>query len=101
MYPTCDGHTVLPSALNPQSAQFTEEVACDSTLDLPGTGKAPCAPNDHYPRRTQVVMHPLPNGLPSMAHPCAGVPRNPWCRHRRHHRRKHHGHKHHRHKHHR
>src|SRR5947209_198588 len=40
-YPKCVGHTVPPSDLNPQSAQFTDEVACDSNLDLPLAGKAP------------------------------------------------------------
>jgi hypothetical protein len=80
-YPTCNGQTVPPSDTNPQSAQFTEEVACDSNLYLPLAGKAPCLPTDHYPRRTQVVMHSLPPAaqLPSMPNPCAGVPHNPWC----------------------
>jgi hypothetical protein len=80
-YPTCNGQTVPPSVTNPQSAQFTEEVACDSTLVISGTTKAPCAPGDNYPRRTKVVMHPLPPArrLQSMPNPCAGVPRNPWC----------------------
>src|SRR5437588_5774175 len=81
MYPVCDGHTVPPSDLNPQSAQFTEEVACDSTLYFPLVGKVPCLPTDHYPRRTKTVMHPLPPAreLRTMPHPCAGVPANPWC----------------------
>jgi hypothetical protein len=78
-YPSCDGHTVPPSVLGPQTALFTEEVACDSTLYLPLAGKAPCLPTDSYPRRTQAVMHPLPRGLPTMPKPCAGVPANPWC----------------------
>jgi hypothetical protein len=78
-YPTCNGSTVAPSDTNPQSAVFTEEVACDSTLYLPLAGKAPCSPTDNYPRRTTVVMHPLPKNLPSMPNPCSGVPVNPWC----------------------
>ncbi len=101
-YPTCNGQTVPPSDTNPQSLQFLSEVGCDSTLYLPLAGKVPCAPNDHYPRRTQTVIHPLPAGLQSMPNPCAGVPHNPWCpahkakkhkkhnrRHRHHHRRRH------------
>ncbi|HEY2167786.1 MAG TPA: hypothetical protein VGH01_11510 [Jatrophihabitantaceae bacterium] len=32
----------------------------------------------NYPRRTTVVMHPLPNQN-TMPNPCAGVPQNPWC----------------------
>jgi hypothetical protein len=87
-YPSCNGSTV---ATDPGSAVFTEEVACDSTLYLPLAGKAPCLPTDHYPRRTTVVMHPLPANLQTMPHPCASVPANPWCaakkhkkRHRKH-----------------
>ncbi len=80
-YPTCDGSTVPPSTLHPDSAVFTEEVACDSNLYLPLAGKSPCLPTDQYPRETQVVMHPLPaaSDLPTMPNPCAGVPANPWC----------------------
>jgi hypothetical protein len=81
MYPKCNGKTVPPTLAQPGGAMFTEEVACDATLPLPGVGKSPCAPGDHYPRRTKVVMHPLPprRSLPTMPHPCRGVPRNPWC----------------------
>jgi len=90
LYPTCTGQTVLPSDLNPQSLQFTAEVACDSQASVPPLGAVPCAPTDHYPRRTAVVMHPLPRNLATMPNPCAGVPSNPWCtshaakRHKRH-----------------
>jgi hypothetical protein len=87
-YPSCNGQTTLPSVLNPQSATFLEEVACDSTLYLPIAGKAPCAPSDNYPRRTSVVMHPLPANLATMSHPCRGVPANPWCPAPRHHKRR-------------
>jgi hypothetical protein len=81
MYPSCNGQTVPPSDTNPQSAVFTEEVACDATFLLPLVGKAPCLPTDHYPRQTHVTMHPLPPAreLPTMPNPCAGVPANPWC----------------------
>jgi hypothetical protein len=79
LYPTCNGQEVPPSVLDPQSAEFTDEVACDSTLYAPLVGKAPCSPTDHYPRRTHVVMHALPKHLKSMPHPCRGIPRNPWC----------------------
>ena len=82
MYPKCDGSTVPPTAsTSPQSDVFTEEVACDSTLNVSGTGKAPCAPTDSYPRRQRVIMHPLPpaSKLETMRNPCLGVPANPWC----------------------
>jgi hypothetical protein len=84
-YPRCTGKTVPPFVSNPQSAQFTEEVACDSTLALPGAGKAPCLPTDHYPRvnfkRIHNGLHRLPSRskLPTMPNPCHGVPHNPWC----------------------
>ena len=55
-----------------------------------GTGKSAAIirqsystpPTDHYPRRTKVIMHALPaaSKLPTMPHPCQGVPANPWCR---------------------
>jgi hypothetical protein len=55
---------------------FTNQVLCDSQI-VSGT---PCV-GASYPRRTQVVMHPLPPAaeLPTMPNPCAGVPANPWC----------------------
>ena len=81
MYPDCNGQSVPPSDSNPQSAQFTEEVACDSNLALPGAGKAPCLPGDNYPRATNIVIAPLPpaRALTTMPNPCSGVPANPWC----------------------
>jgi hypothetical protein len=73
---TCGG-TVPPDA-NPQ---FSAEVLCDSQAISVGPvpGSSTCLPTDHYPRRTNVVMHPLPAGLVTMPNPCAGVPNNPWC----------------------
>jgi hypothetical protein len=81
MYPSCNGQTVPPSDSNLQSAQFTEEVACDSQIYLALSLQPPCLPMDSYPRRQNVVMHPLPpaSELPTLAKPCAGVPANPWC----------------------
>ena len=73
--PTCNGNAVLPT-LNPV---FLAQVACDSQLAILPTGGAPCLPGDHYPRRTKVVMHPLPSGLPTMPDPCSGISANPWC----------------------
>jgi hypothetical protein len=91
MYPSCNGQTVAPSDSNPQSAQFTEEVACDSQIYLALSVQPPCLPTDSYPRRTQVVMPALPpaSQLPTMANPCAGVPANPWCPARKQRRHKH------------
>jgi hypothetical protein len=69
LHPSCDGS---PAAAD--SGPFLGEVYCDSQLDL-----ALCLPTDRYPRRTRATLHPLPKGLPTMPHPCAGVPSNPWC----------------------
>ncbi len=70
LHPTCDG-SLAPAQLGP----FLGEVYCDSQLDT-----SLCLPTDHYPRRTRVVMHPLPKHLATMPNPCNGVPSNPWCR---------------------
>jgi hypothetical protein len=77
LYPRCTGQTVPPD-LNPP---FIDEVACDSQSAAlgPVSSGAACLPGANYPRRTQVVMHPLPPNLASMPNPCAGVPANPWC----------------------
>jgi hypothetical protein len=71
-YPACNGSTVAPNINVP----FLNEVLCDSQVMLTGFG---CQPGDNYPRRTHVIMHPLPKGLKTMPNPCAGVPANPWC----------------------
>jgi hypothetical protein len=68
--PRCDGHKTAPD-LNPA---FTNQILCDTRLVA-----TPCPPGSHYPRRTRVIMHPLPRHLATMPNPCVGVPRNPWC----------------------
>jgi hypothetical protein len=57
---------------------FFTQVGCDSQVSVAGL-PFPCLPGTQYPRRTQIVMHPLPPGLPTMPNPCAGTPANPWC----------------------
>jgi hypothetical protein len=65
----CGGTT---TAANTGGVLF-EQVLCD-------TGLAPCPAGAHYPKRgATVVLKRLPAGLPTMPHPCAGVPANPWC----------------------
>ncbi len=76
-FPTC-GAPVQAGSSNPN---FLVEVLCDSQVSL-GSGPPSC-PSGQYPRRTKVVMHPLPQGLPTMPNPCKGVPANPWCPSRR------------------
>ena len=72
-YPTCTTTAVAPNFNLP----FLNEVLCDSQIKVQGLG---CQPGDQYPRRTRVIMHPLPRHLKTMSNPCQGVPRNPWCR---------------------
>lgn len=75
LYPKCNGKKTEDANL-----PFIEEVACDAGVPLPGGTTPPCAPTDKYPRRTKVVLHPLPKKLETMPNPCAGVPKNPWCK---------------------
>ena len=70
--PRCDG--TISQNLN---LPFLNEALCDSQVKLGGFG---CQPGDSYPRRTRVIMHPLPRHLPTMPNPCRGVPTNPWCK---------------------
>jgi hypothetical protein len=76
-HPTC---TTTPVDAN-LNIPFLDEVLCDTGVKLTGFG---CQPGDHYPRKTRVVMHPLPRHLKTMPNPCQGVPANPWCPGRRH-----------------
>ena len=69
---TCGQTAVAPDP----NAPFVSQVSCDSEFFGPGSA---CPPGANYPRRTSVVMHPLPAGLPTMPDPCSGVPANPWC----------------------
>jgi hypothetical protein len=66
LYPTCNGETALPDLNVP----FTDEVLCDSGIDLAGpvSGESVCPPTiaglfPNYPRQTTVIMHPLPGVL--------------------------------------
>ncbi len=77
--PVCNGSTGPASS---SDARFLGEVLCDSQVSL-GSGPPAC-PTGPYPKRTQVIMHPLPTGLSTMPEPCAGVPANPWCPKRKH-----------------
>ncbi|MGB9184682.1 MAG: hypothetical protein WCB67_11495 [Solirubrobacteraceae bacterium] len=72
IYPTCTPNAVAPNLNLP----FLNEVLCDSAISVPPFG---CQPGDHYPHRTRVIMHPLPDNLKTMPNPCLGVPGNPWC----------------------
>jgi hypothetical protein len=77
-YPKCNG---TPDAVNLNPA-FLQEIVCDTQVNLP---PFKCLPTDKYPRQTKIRMHPLPKGLKTMSNPCTGVPKNPWCPVRKHH----------------
>ena len=51
---------------------LVSQVECDARM-------APCPAGSNYPPQTGVKLAPMPQGLPSMADPCAGVPANAWC----------------------
>jgi hypothetical protein len=52
-----------------------DQMICNS-----GFEPCPLPPSEaRYPRQTRIVMLPLPR-LPSMPDPCAGLPKNPFCR---------------------
>ena len=66
--PTCGVTTTAPVIPSDLLAQ----VLCD-------TGTSTCPAGVNYPKPTGVVMHPLPDNLPTMPNPCDGVPDNDWC----------------------
>ena len=71
--PVC-GRTAAPDP----DPVFAAEIGCNTQISIGGAA-LPCLPTENYPRRTAVVMHPLPPGLATMPNVCAGVPTNPWC----------------------
>ena len=71
--PTCNG-AAAPALTN---VPLIEEILCGNEGVLVGIS-APCPGGKPYPRRTHVVMHPLPDP-PTMPNPCRGVPPNPFC----------------------
>ena len=56
------------------TAVLLAQVACASQA----FGSCPSTAVANYPRRTHVVMPPMPVQR-TMPDPCAGVPANPWC----------------------
>jgi hypothetical protein len=64
----------IPDAGEPLASSLGAQVACDTGFfaECPNTVVA------NYPKRTQVVMQPLPPQT-TMPNPCLGVPANPWC----------------------
>jgi hypothetical protein len=61
----------------PLTSPLGTQVACDSQF-FESLVTCPTGPGFEYPRLTAVAMPPLPQQK-TMAEPCEGVPRNPWC----------------------
>ena len=78
-YPTCSGKKVLPDI----SLSFFEQVLCDAQVSIISGVPPYCPAGANYPRMTNIPngLQPLPAAgeLPTMPHPCAGVPANAWC----------------------
>jgi len=68
LQPTCGVTTTTTNADN----TLVSQAECDARL-------FPCPAGSNYPAQTGVHLEPLPEGLPTMANPCAGVPSNAWC----------------------
>jgi hypothetical protein len=64
----------IPDAGEPLASPLGAQVACDSGFF------AECPPSTvaNYPKKTTVVLQPLP-AQTTMPEPCLDVPRNPWC----------------------
>ena len=63
---------------NAAGASPTDPLGDQVICATQALGPCPTDPQHQYPRQTQVVLHPLAD-QPTMADPCAGVPRNAWC----------------------
>jgi len=56
------------------------QVECDTGFGSCPAGGAGGGSGYPKPSPSDVVVHPLPAGLPTMPNPCKGVPSNPWCK---------------------
>jgi hypothetical protein len=65
---TCGVLTTSSNTGGPLLAQ----VECDA-------GFLPCSSTEVYPARTATTLGKVPDNLPTMPNPCAGVPTDPWC----------------------
>src|ERR1019366_1356881 len=67
---SCTGKVVGGNAVAAQALYF--QALCD-------TGLGTCPAGGHYPTHGAGKLHALPK-LPSMLHPCKGVPAHSWCK---------------------
>jgi hypothetical protein len=87
----CYSGNVAPDGSHPSNLEATQQV-CGVTTTAGKTGGsllgqvlcdtrlAGCPPGANYPTPNgTVVLQPVPQNLPTMPNPCAGVPANPWC----------------------
>ncbi len=68
LQPTCGVTTTTTNG----DTTLVAQAECDARLFS-------CPAGSNYPAQTGVHLQALPQGLPTMANPCAGVPSNAWC----------------------
>ncbi len=64
----------IPDSGESLASPLGAQVACDTGF----FGECPSTVVAKYPKRTKVVLQPLPSQT-TMPSPCLGVPRNTWC----------------------
>jgi hypothetical protein len=64
----------IPDSGESLASPLGAQVACDTGF----FGECPSTVVAKYPKRTKVVLQPLPSQT-TMPNPCLGVPRNTWC----------------------
>jgi Right handed beta helix region len=64
----------IPDSGESLASPLGAQVACDTGF----FGECPSTVVAKYPKKTKVVLQPLPSQT-TMPNPCAGVPRNTWC----------------------
>ena len=67
----------VPDSGEPLASSLGTQVACDSQF-FAEIVECPTGTGAKYPRLEKVELKPLPEQK-TMANPCEGVPRNPWC----------------------
>ena len=64
----------IPDSGESLASPLGAQVACDTGF----FGECPSTAVANYPKKTKVVLQPMPSQT-TMPNPCAGVPRNTWC----------------------
>jgi hypothetical protein len=71
---TVDGRPCARRGTSTDSALVTQLICATGATGL----GIPCPATSRYPKQTRITLAPLPV-LPTMPHPCAGVPANGFC----------------------